>query len=175
MFDPITLALIGGAVGGIVDKKDPLRGAALGAAGGYFAPGLMSAGSGSAASTAGLLAPNASAAAGSQAAMLAAQNEGFGAIGQQMLAQSAGTTAPTSVNLMAGVQRAGEMFKQAKPVMDAAGTAMQVRGMFQDNTPMPVAQSSLPQRAPMDVSGLLGNGQVAQLQQKRMARRGLLG
>lgn len=33
--DPVTMAVIGGSVGAMVDKKDPLKGAMLGAAGGY--------------------------------------------------------------------------------------------------------------------------------------------
>lgn len=178
MFDPFTLALIGGAVGGLTSKKDPLKGAllgaGLGASGGAFAKGMMGAGGSAATQTAGLLGQGASSGAGSQAAMLAAQNEGFGSIGQEMLAQAAGTKVPLSTGLLAGAERLSEGMTQVKPVMDAVGTAMQVQSMFQDNTPMPVAQSSLPPRSQMDVSGLIGNGQVAQLQQKRMARRGLV-
>lgn len=180
--DPFTLALLGGAVGGLLDKKNPLRGAAMGAAGGYFAPGLMAGGGaagGAAGQTAGLLGvPGAASGTGSQAAMLAAQNEGFGAVGQQLLAEAAGGASglavPTSVNMAAGLQKAGETLKQAKPFMDAAGTAMQIQGMFQEPPP-PVAQSSLPQRMPMDLSGLFSNNQVAQMKQQRLARRGLLG
>lgn len=176
---PFALPMLLGAGLGAVTSKKPLQGAllgaGLGAAGGAIAPGLLGAGGSAATQTAGLLAPGAASGAGSQAAMLAAQNEGFGAIGQEMLAQAAGTKAPLSISLMANAERVGDVLKQAKPVMDAAGTASQVQSMFQDNTPMPVAQSSLPPRSQMDVSGLLGNGQVAQLQQKRMARRGLMG
>ncbi len=32
MFDPFTLALIGSAVGGLTNKKDPLKGALMGGA-----------------------------------------------------------------------------------------------------------------------------------------------
>lgn len=45
MFDPFTLALIGGAAGGLLNKKDPLKGALMGAglgyAGGAVAPKLL--------------------------------------------------------------------------------------------------------------------------------------
>lgn len=171
MFDPFTLAMIGGGIGGLLNKDDPLKGALLGAGagftGGKLAPGLL----GGASQTAGLLAPGAASGAGSQAAMLAAQNQGFGPIAQQMLAQAAGTQAPMSVNAMAGLQRAGEMaskgMTQAKPFMDAGQAAMQVQGMFQDNTPMPVAQSSLPQRTPFDFGSVMYGNQLEQLRQRR--------
>ena len=35
MGDPVTMAVIGGSVGAMMNKKDPLKGALLGAAGGY--------------------------------------------------------------------------------------------------------------------------------------------
>jgi len=45
MFDPFTIAMIGGAAGGLLNKKDPLKGALMGAglgyAGGSMAPGLL--------------------------------------------------------------------------------------------------------------------------------------
>ena len=187
MFDPITLAMIGGAAGGLLNKKDPLKGAligaGLGAAGGAFAPGLMGTTPGA---TAGLLAPGAASGAGSQAAMLAAQNQGFGAVGSQMLAQAAGTAAPASVNAMAGMQRAGEALsggmRQAKPFMDAGQAAMQVNSMFQrPQQPQVIAQAP-PLQQPMptgDLSELvkMGKERVASIggdtQQRRMARRNI--
>lgn len=175
---PFMIPMLMGAGLGAVTSKDPLKGAllgaGLGAAGGAFAPALAGAATPTAASTAGLLAPGASSAAGSQAAMLAAQGEGFGAIGQQMLAQAAGTKAPMSVNLMAGAQRAGELVNQARPFMDAASTAQQVQGMFKKDQQLPLAPTGLPNRAPMDLSGLMSTNQMGQLKQQRMARRGLL-
>lgn len=162
MIDPFTLALIGGAAGGLMNKKDPLKGAVMGAGLGF--------GGGSLAAGGGLLgaAPAASGASAGGASM-ATSLPAFNPI--------TGTYANASqLPGMTGAMESLKSFNAAvKPVGEAAGAAMQVRGMFQDNTPMPVAQSSLPPRSQMDVSGLLGNGQVAQLQQKRMARRGLMG
>lgn len=39
--DPVTLAIGGAAIGGMLDKKNPLRGAALGGLGGYFGGPLL--------------------------------------------------------------------------------------------------------------------------------------
>lgn len=44
MGDPVTMAVIGGGLGAMMNKKDPLKGALLGAAGGYGGGALMGAG-----------------------------------------------------------------------------------------------------------------------------------
>jgi hypothetical protein len=44
MADPITMAVVGGSVGAMMSPKDPLKGALLGAAGGYGGGALMGAG-----------------------------------------------------------------------------------------------------------------------------------
>jgi hypothetical protein len=44
MGDPVTMAIIGGSVGAMSNSKDPLKGALLGAAGGYGGATLMGAG-----------------------------------------------------------------------------------------------------------------------------------
>jgi len=44
MADPVTMAVVGGSVGAMMNKKDPLKGALLGAAGGYGGATLMGAG-----------------------------------------------------------------------------------------------------------------------------------
>lgn len=55
MADPVTMAVGGAALGGLLDKKNPLRGAALGGLGGYFAgPALGLAGEGASAGAAGM-------------------------------------------------------------------------------------------------------------------------
>jgi hypothetical protein len=117
--------------------------------------------------------------------MLAAQNQGFGAVGQQMLAQAAGTAAPASVNAMAGMQRDGEALgsgmKQARPFMDAGQAAMQVNSMFSSPRQMPVqAQApALAQPMPTDLNALAKLGMDrsssigADTQQRRMARRNI--
>jgi hypothetical protein len=43
MADPITMAVVGGSIGAMTNKKDPLKGALLGAAGGYGGGALMGA------------------------------------------------------------------------------------------------------------------------------------
>jgi hypothetical protein len=54
MADPVTMAVVGGSVGAMMSPKDPLKGALLGAAGGYGGGALMGAGGASAlGSTAG--------------------------------------------------------------------------------------------------------------------------
>ena len=44
MADPVTMAVVGGGIGAMMNKKDPLKGALLGAAGGYGGATLMGAG-----------------------------------------------------------------------------------------------------------------------------------
>lgn len=44
MADPITMAVVGGSIGAMTNKKDPLKGALLGAVGGYGGATLMGAG-----------------------------------------------------------------------------------------------------------------------------------
>ena len=44
MGDPVTMAVIGGGLGAMMNEKDPLKGALLGAAGGYGGATLMGAG-----------------------------------------------------------------------------------------------------------------------------------
>lgn len=166
--DPFTLAMIGGAAGGLLNKKDPLKGALRGAGLGYGGGALMGGGgllgAAPAASGASAGAAGASAGGASMATSLPAFNPITGTY----------VNAP-NLSGMTGAMESLKGFNAAvKPFGEAAGTAMMVNSMFQGDQ-SPVAQSSLPQRMPMDVSGLLGNGQVAQLQQKRMARRGLMG
>jgi len=107
--------LVGAATGALQNKENPLMGALLGGVGGYgagnLAAGLSSAGA--AANTAQAIANPAlagqavNAGAGSQAAMLAAQNAGFGAEGLGQLAQAAGGTAPTATQALgAGINAA---------------------------------------------------------------------
>ena len=179
MFDPFTLALIGGAAGGLLNKKDPLKGALLGAGAG-FTGGTLAAGGGLLG--AAPAATGASGAAGTAGAAAGATSAATSGASMASSLPAFNPIAGTYVNAtsLPGMTGFTETLKgvnaAVKPFGEAAGTAMQVRGLFQDNNaPMPVAQSSLPARAPMDVTGLLGNGQVAQLNQKRMARRGLMG
>lgn len=183
MFPLMIPMLIGAAGGSLMNRKNPLKGALLGAgmgaAGGAFAPGLLGGAAGtSTAGTAGLLGvPGAATGAGSQAAMLAAQNQGFGAIGSQMLGQAAGTASgaavPASVNAMAGAQR---LFEAAKKAMEPVGTAMQVAQMVAPE-PEPVMPPQPLQTTPLDLSGILSMDQQQQAQdlEEQMRRRSMMG
>lgn len=55
MADPVTMAVVGGSVGAMMNKKDPLKGALLGAAGGYGGATLMGAGGLAGAGSSGVL------------------------------------------------------------------------------------------------------------------------
>lgn len=44
MADPITMAVVGGSIGAMTNKKDPLKGALLGAVGGYGGGAMLGAG-----------------------------------------------------------------------------------------------------------------------------------
>jgi len=61
MGDPVTMAIVGGSIGAMSNSKDPLKGALLGAAGGYGGATLMGAGGmlGGAGSTASGILPSA--------------------------------------------------------------------------------------------------------------------
>lgn len=189
----IPLLLLGGAaVGAMMNKKNPLQGALLGAgigatggllggaAAGAGAAGSAAGAGTAAAETAGLLGvPGAASGAGSQAAMLAAQNQGFGAIGQQLTAQAAGGASgmavPTSVNMAAGLQKAGEaaggLLDKAKPVMTAANVASQFMPEPEQAPPPAQIQSN-----PLDLSGIFSMNAEEQKREleNQMRRRGLL-
>jgi len=55
MADPVTMAVVGGSVGAMMSPKDPLKGALLGAAGGYGGGALMGAGGLGASASSGVL------------------------------------------------------------------------------------------------------------------------
>lgn len=190
-------SLIGAGMGALTNRRDPLTGAliggAAGAAGGHFMPelfGMSGAAGGVNAASGGLTAAPGSgltlaAPAGGSAAGGLGLKAGAGLMAPNATAAAStgvGLTAPTAGFFGSGTATSAPgalaqlkaFGSNIKPVGEAAGAALAVKQLFQDD-PMPVAQSSLPPRSQMDVSGLLGNGQVAQLQQKRMARRGLMG
>lgn len=174
--------LAGAVIGGLTNKKKPLEGALLGGAlgaGGAAAPGLLGAVGGSgAAGTAGLLGvEGAATGAGSQAAMLAAQNEGFGAIGNQLLGQAAATASgqavPLGLDMAAGAQRAGEAIKPVagavKPVGEAASAANAVNGLLTPRRPqMQAAPVMSGQGGPQGLSSLSNALQQTQLQDQQL-------
>lgn len=161
MFDPITLALIGGAVGGLLDKKEPLRGAALGAAGGYFAPGLLggsaaAGGAGSAGATAG----------GSMSGGLLSSAGTQAAAPITDLSIKAAPGAANAISSSSGSGLAG-IIKPAGQAVSAASTAQGMLDPGQPHIPPPPVQSS-----PLDLSGVLNADQQAMaLQLEDDARR----
>lgn len=128
MFDPFTLALIGGAAGGLLNKKKPLEGALLGAGLGYGG-GLLGANALGASAASGAAAP----AYTGTAAELAA--DGLGGVAPEM------TPWYQQPGFGIGRELTGAM-KEAKPFIDAAGTAQQVAAMTnkpqQPITPSPM-------------------------------------
>lgn len=165
MFDPITLGLIGSAIGGLTAKK-PLKGALMGGALGAGGGLLAGAGAGG---TAGLLGnPMTAASYGTglgtqQTAMLAAQEAGMGSM------PIAGSMFGT----------AGETLKTAKPFMDAAGTGVQFAGALNqpDNLPPP---PQLPQQMGAQTLTAIAQQQPAagieqEAEMRRRRRLGLLG
>lgn len=166
------IPLIGAAAGALLDKKQPLRGAALGAAAGFTggaALGAMgAAGAGSAAAGSSSLMSGAGGLLGSGGAA----GGGFGG----MLGSAAPGAAAAAPNAAASSGLLGSMGSMVKPV----GTAMQTAQMFQSkDEPPPVPQ--MPIQQPVGGSqGLTqlaqGNMQMAQNQiaqdtQKRMEQK----
>lgn len=156
MFDPITLGLLGAAVGGLTSKK-PLKGAMLG--------GALGAGGGLLSGGGGLLGnPMAAASYGTglgsqQTAMLAAQEAGMGS------------------GLFGGLESAAT---QAKPFMQAAQTGMQVAGALTPPETPGAPPPQLPQQnGAQTLQGLVQQSpqmnieQEAEMRKKR--RMGLLG
>lgn len=171
MFDPFTLALIGGAAGGLLNKKDPLKGALLGAGMGYGGGLLMPAAGGAAAGSAG-----ASAAGG------AAAGQAYTGTAAELAADGLGGVAPGMTpwyqqpGFGMGREITGAM-KEAKPFMDAAGTATQVAGMM--NKPQkPIMPSPIQTPMPNSNLGQMVSGmqqeqanKMAMEKQMRMMRR----
>lgn len=150
MADPMTLAMVGAAAGAVTNKKDPLKGALMGAALGGGG-GLLAGGAGAAAASApssGLLAGmtpmGAQAAGGLTASAIPA---GGVAGGGALLAGGAPTAAAPSLmsrlanpqTLMAGAQLAGSMTPQQAQTAPAQVTpGRQIPMAFQ---PPPMAMS----------------------------------
>lgn len=162
MFPLLMPMLIGAGIGAVVSKKDPLKGALLGAGagalGGQFAPGLLGGASGAATPT-GLLGAEAAGSTGvggllgnpvtaasygtglgtQQTAMLAAQEAGMGSM-------------PISGSLLGGVS---QFSKDAAPVMSAVSTGMSMAGPDQPAPPPSPMMSR-----PLDLSPVLNSQQL---------------
>jgi len=167
--DPLTTALL---IGGTAATAGALAPALAGGAGGL-------AGIGGAEATAGLLGSGAASGAGSQAAMIAAQNAGFGPIGEQLLAGSVGAQPSALVNGLAGIQKFGEGASAfgggAKPYMQAASTAKDALGLLADDPVQPVRPGQTPQadtQGPQLLSQIYQQGvQMTPEDQERLKRK----
>jgi hypothetical protein len=89
---------------------------------------------------------------------------------------------PTSVNLAAGVQKAGEALSKAKPMMDAAGTGMQVANALQEPEQGPPPQMIQNTGGPESLAALYQSAQQGaqaqidkEAEMRKARRRGLLG
>ncbi len=125
MFPLMIPMLIGGGIGLLTNKKNPLEGALMGA-------GVGAAG--------GLLSP---AAAGTPAELGAAAVPGL-STGTAVPGLNAAAAAPPPAPWYDGVlSTAKEVAGNAKPVADAAGTAMMVAQMTKEEPPPPIQASPL--------------------------------
>ncbi len=153
MFDPISLGLLGAALGGLTSKK-PLKGALLGA-------GLGAAGG-------GLLGP--SAAGGLFGNPATAMTYGTG-LGSQQTAMLAAQEAGMGNGLLGALQG-------AKPAFDAVGSGMQAASMFDQPDQMIPPPQLAPQTGSQTLAALAAQPQAGGINQslmaRRQARRGLL-
>ena len=158
MFPLMVPMLIGGGIGLLTNKKNPLEGAlmgaGMGAAGGLLSPAAAPAAAGAAAPAA--------AGAGAAAELGAAGAGGFGtavpglSTGTAVPGLNAAAAAPPPAPWYDGVlSTAKEVAGNAKPVADAAGTAMMVAQMTKEEPPPPI------QASPVMVPG---NGSNPQMQ-----------
>lgn len=161
MFDPLTLALIGGAAGGLLNKKDPLKGALLGAGMGYGGGLLAAPASAGAAATAegaaGLLTDPVRAA---QTASMYGTDLGSQQTAM-LAAQDAGLLTPIenqTMNLM-------------KPIGQAASAANSAKGLLGgDQKPMPIQASPIspaPNTGPQGLAQLVGQNQQSAADRQR--------
>lgn len=137
MADPVTLAMIGATAGAVTNKKDPLKGALLGATlgygGGALAPGLLGTGAAApAAGLAGITPMGVEAAGGLLGSTAPVASPGVGAVlstGTQAAAPSMMSRLATPQTLMAGAQLAGSMSpppQRAQPLPLRPGQPSQV-------------------------------------------------
>lgn len=133
MFDPLTLALIGGAAGGLLNRRDPMKGAlmgaGIGAAGGALAPQMfvpeaaMTTGTGIAPSIAESATPAVGLKAGGGMGLTGSMAMPYGITATGTPAQ----VAAQSPGLLGGMREvAGVM----KPIGEAAGAANSVAGLL---------------------------------------------
>lgn len=141
MADPATMAVGGAAAGAMLDRKNPIRGAALGGMGGYFVGPSLGALGGAVPGVA---------AGSEQAAMLAAQNAGLGAAGDLATAEAAATAIQPSMvpGLSFGKNMAmggmGGMGGGQNMAMQGAMGLMKGQQQPQMQRPMPMGGMAMP-------------------------------
>jgi hypothetical protein len=162
MGDPVTMAVVGGSVGAMMNKKDPLKGAMLGAIGGYGGGALMGAGSGLGASSAIAAAPT-SAGAGLMPGAV-------GAFGQAVPAIVPTTTGAMTTAMGAGGNVASLGAQEFAPsFMDSAKIGLGNIGQYAQQNPvlsqmaMQTGQSLLQQPPSLPPAGLM-RGSPSQVQ-----------
>lgn len=170
MGDPVTMAVVGGSVGAMMNKKDPLKGALLGAVGGYGGGALM--GSGLGASSAIAAAPT-SAGAGLMPGAV-------GAFGQAV--PSMATAVPTTTGAMTTAMGAGGNVASlgaqqfAPSFMDSAKIGLGNIGQYAQQNPvlsqmaMQTGQSLLsnPQQQPAPAGLMRGSPSQVQMPQYQL-------
>lgn len=168
MFPLFMPMLIGAGIGGLLNKKDPLKGAllgaGLGATGGAVAPGLL--GGSAAAGSVGAAGATGAASSASMASSLPAFNPITGAYVNA-------SSLPGMTGLLETAKGAG---MAAKPYMEAFGTAKQAADMVTPQEappPMPVQLST----QPLDLSPILNQNQqeMARTFEEDMKRRQSMG
>lgn len=170
MFPLLMPLLLGAGIGAIANKKDPLKGAVLGAgigaAGGLLAP---------AAGGGGLLGA-APAAAGASGAASGAAATGASSMASSLPAFNPVTGAYVNASSLPGMTGLTETLKSAttaaKPFGEAASTAMQAKGLLAPEQPMATPAAPL-QSQPLDLSGVLNSNQqeMARTFEEDMKRR----
>ena len=158
MADPITMAVVGGSIGAMTNKKDPLKGALLGAAGGYGGGALMGA--------SGL---------GAGATQVAGSGSALTGAGASTAANTA-FMAPASVNpgTMIGASQAAPAGIFANPVAYTPSSNVAVERSFGTLESMlnPNIQSSSMAPSFMEQVGS-GAGQVGQFAQQNPVLTGM--
>lgn len=148
MGDPVTMAVVGGTIGAATNRKDPLKGAMMGAVGGYAGGSMLP--------TAG--------AAGSANAMIPGVQGGFGALAGDTTALTGasggmfgGMTIPSTITGLGKDISAANTWMNQNPItsqigMNLAQQAMQGSPAMQAPAPQQVNRSGI---QPVDYMSLL--------------------
>ena len=170
MFDPISLSLVGAGVGALFNKKNPLEGAAMGAAlgyGGAALPGLLG-GSGAAGAATGE-------AAASGLAPVATGVSTAGVAANALPAAAAGEVGAYNAAMQGGAM--GGLLSTGGTALNAAN---QVKNLTSEQQ-RPIVPAQIPAPMPNTTLGQMVQGQQQQQiqqqmqqQQARQMRRGLL-